>query len=492
MRLVIVGGGIAGLATAYYAQQAAAERNLPLAITLVERDARLGGKIVTDRPDGFVIEGGPDSFITQKPWALQLCRELGLEDRLIGTNDARKAVYVLRGGRLRRMPEGLLLVVPTQFRPFLTSRLISWRGKLRMGLDWFIPPRRESGDESLADFIRRRLGREALDVLAEPMMAGIHVADAERLSIQATFPRFVEIEQQHGSLIRGMLAARRARAKAPHPDGRAKTTVFMTLRGGLAELVGALERALHAEIVTGHAVARMARRDGRYTLTLDDGRALEADAVVLATPAYAAAALLRPLDADLAARLDAIRYVSTATVSLGYAAADFPHPLDGFGYVVPRSEPSRLLACTWTSTKFPQRAAPDSVLLRAFVGGPRAEELAALDDDALIALVREELGRTLGVQAAPRVARVFRWPRGNPQYDVGHLERVAAIEAACPSGVYLTGSAYRGVGIPDCVKQGQATARAVVADLRERAIAVVGAPPGGEPAARPRRAANGV
>ena len=464
-RLVIVGGGIAGLATAYYAQQAAAEHDLPLAITLVEREAHLGGKIVTDRPDGFVIEGGPDSFITQKPWALQLCRELGLEERLIGTNDARKAVYVLRGGRLRRMPEGLLLVVPTQFRPFLTSRLISWRGKLRMGLDWVIPPRRDPADESLADFIRRRLGQEALDVLAEPMMAGIHVADAERLSIQATFPRFVEIERRYGSLIRGMLAARRARAKAPRANGHGKTTVFMTLRGGLAELVDALERALHAEIVIGQAVSGLERTHDGYTLTLSGRRTLIADAVVLATPAYAAAELLRPLDADLAARLETIRYVSTATVSLGYAVADFPHPLDGFGYVVPRSESSRLLACTWTSTKFPQRAAPQSVLLRAFVGGPRDEALAALDEDALVALVREELARTLGVQAEPTVARVFRWRRANPQYDVGHLERVAALEAACPPGLYLTGSAYRGVGIPDCVKQGQATARAVVTRL---------------------------
>ena len=464
-RLVIVGGGIAGLATAYYAQQAAAEHDLPLAITLVEREAHLGGKIVTDRPDGFVIEGGPDSFITQKPWALQLCRELGLEERLIGTNDARKAVYVLRGGRLRRMPEGLLLVVPTQFRPFLTSRLISWRGKLRMGLDWVIPPRRDPADESLADFIRRRLGQEALDVLAEPMMAGIHVADAERLSIQATFPRFVEIERRYGSLIRGMLAARRARAKAPRANRHGKTTVFMTLRGGLAELVDALERALHAEIVIGQAASGLERTHDGYTLTLSGKRTLIADAVVLATPAYAAAELLRPLDADLAARLETIRYVSTATVSLGYAAADFPHPLDGFGYVVPRSESSRLLACTWTSTKFPQRAAPQSVLLRAFVGGPRDEALAALDEDALVALVREELARTLGVQAEPTVARVFRWRRANPQYDVGHLERVAALEAACPPGLYLTGSAYRGVGIPDCVKQGQATARAVVTRL---------------------------
>ncbi|MEW6577873.1 MAG: protoporphyrinogen oxidase, partial [Chloroflexota bacterium] len=357
--VVIVGGGIAGLATAYSMRQAVDDHGLQVKVTLVEREARSGGKIVTDTSSGFVIEGGPDSFITQKPWALQLCRELGLEERLVGTNDARRAVYVLRGGKLRKMPDGMLLIVPTRFMPFVTSDLISWPGKIRMGLDLFIKPRQDNSDESLADFIRRRLGREALEVLAEPMMAGIHVSDAETLSLRATFPRFVDIERKYGSLTRGMIAARQA--SAAHANGRdtGKTTMFMTLQGGLQELVSALERSINGEVRCNTSVTWLEPLPGGgYRVTLDDGATLDTDAVILATPAFVSADLLRDLAPELAGKLDAIRYVSTATVSLGYDADEFEHPLDGFGFVVSRHEPTRLLACTWTSTKFPQRAAP--------------------------------------------------------------------------------------------------------------------------------------
>jgi protoporphyrinogen/coproporphyrinogen III oxidase len=470
-KIVVVGGGVAGLATAYHAQKFAREAGEDVDITLVERDQVLGGKIATDTPDGFVIEGGPDSFITQKPWALELCRELGLEDRLMGTNDARRAVYILRDSELRKMPDGMLLIVPTKFMPFVTSNLISWPGKIRMGLDLFIPPRKDDTDESLADFIRRRLGQEALDVLAEPMMAGIHVSDAETLSLKATFPRFMTIEQKYGSLTRGMIAARRARAaagngEAQNGSGKAKT-VFMTLKNGLQELVTALQDAIQGEIITGCGVDDLQARDNGYALTLDNGRQLHADAVVLATPAFVSADLLRAQHPELGDRLDAIRYVSTATVSLGYDAAEFEHPLNGFGFVIPRKEPTRLLACTWTSTKFTHRAGPGTVLLRAFVGGPRREEFVGLDDDALVSLVREELRDILGVTAEPVIARAYRWQRGNPQYDVGHLERVDQIEALCPSGVFLTGSAYRGVGIPDCVKQGKAAAQQALDYIRQ-------------------------
>jgi oxygen-dependent protoporphyrinogen oxidase len=472
MRLAVVGGGIAGLATAYYAQKAAGDAGLPLDLTLIERDPALGGKIRTDIPDGFVIEGGPDSFITQKPWGIQLCRELGLEDCLVGTNDAMRTVYVLRGGKLRKMPDGMLLIVPTKFRPFATSNLISWPGKIRMGMDLFIPARTDESDESLGDFIRRRLGQEALDVLAEPMMAGIHVSDAETLSLKATFPRFIDIERKYGSLTRGMIASRKAAAqhKAASNGSTKPTTVFMTLQNGLQEMVAAIRGALRGEIITGCGVARLQPQASGYTLTLGDGRTLEADVVVLTTPSFAAADLLRDQNPALADKLDAIRYVSTATVSLGFDAAEFEHPLNGFGFVVPRKEPTRLLACTWTSTKFTHRSRPGTVLLRAFIGGPRREEYVFLDDDALITLVREELRAIMGVTAAPTVARVFRWQRGNPQYDVGHLDRMDEIDALCPPGLYLTGSAYRGVGIPDCVKQGQATAQQVIAYAAARKL----------------------
>lgn len=473
-KLVIVGGGIAGLSAAYYALQQARETGLPLDLTLIERAARLGGKIQTDTPDDFVIEGGPDSFITQKPWGLQLCRELGLENSLMGTNDAQRKVFVLRGGKLRQMPDGMLLIVPTKFMPFVTSNLISWPGKIRMGLDLFIPPRRDDTDESLADFIRRRLGREALDVLAEPLMAGIHVSDAETLSLQATFPRFINIEQKYGSLTRGMIAARKARVAAKKNNsngtGGQSTTVFMTLRNGLQELVAALEAAIRdagGTILTGVGVDGVQPSGGGYALALSDGRALDADSVALAIPGFDAAAMLDDTQPDLSAKLNAIRYVSTATVSLGFDADEFEHNLNGFGFVVPRKEPTRLLACTWTSTKFTHRAGPGKVLLRAFIGGPRREESVSLPDDELVALVREELAAIMGVKAEPIVARPYRWLRGNPQYDVGHLDRMDQIDALCPPGVYLTGSAFRGVGIPDCVKQGKATAEQAVAYLAQ-------------------------
>jgi len=462
MSTVIVGGGIAGLATAYRLRQS--DPSLP--ITLVERAPQLGGKIVTAEQEGFVVEGGPDSFLArQKPWGLELAHELGLSERLLFTNDERRNVYLLRRKRLRKMPDGLMLIVPTRFLPFALSSLISLPGKLRMALDLFIPPRRDESDESLGDFIRRRLGQEALDVLAEPMMAGIHVAEAERLSLQATFPRFSAIERKYGSLIRGMLAARQARAKAP-PSPLGETSLFVTLQGGLRELVAALEEALDGvEILAGRGVTALERADGGYSVHLDDGDRRQADAVVLAIPAHAAAALLAPLSAPLAGGLRAIRYVSTATVSLGYRREDVPHPLDGFGFVVPASEPCDILACTWTSTKFDHRAPDDAVLLRAFVGGPRREGLVAHDDATIIRTVRAEFRRILGIEARPTVARVFRWHDANPQYDVGHLERVSALEALCPPGLFLTGSAYRGVGIPDCVRQGTETAAQVRAYL---------------------------
>jgi oxygen-dependent protoporphyrinogen oxidase len=474
-QLVVVGGGIAGLATAYYAQKHAQAAGLDLAVTLVERDSRLGGKIATDTPDGFVIEGGPDSFITQKPWAIQLCRELGLEDRLMGTNDAQRGVFILRGGKLRKMPDGMMLIIPTKFMPFVTSNLISWPGKIRMGMDLFIPPRKDDSDESLGDFIRRRLGQEALDVLAEPMMAGIHVADAEKLSLKATFPRFIDTVRKYGSLTRGMIAAKKARTEAAknasnNGNGSTPTTIFMTLKNGLQEMVAALENTILGEggtIITGNGVQLIRQTGGAYALDLDDGRTLDADSVVLAVPGFAAAEMLSDLNPDLSDKLNAIRYVSTATVSLGFKADEFEHDLNGFGFVIPRKEPTRLLAMTWTSTKFTHRAGEGTVLLRAFIGGPRREEYVSLDDEALIALVREELATIMGVHATPTVARAYRWMRGNPQYDVGHLDRMDEIDTLCPAGLYLTGSAFRGVGIPDCVKQGQATAAQVVAYLGE-------------------------
>jgi oxygen-dependent protoporphyrinogen oxidase len=458
--VVIVGGGIAGLSTAYALQKQAEAAGLPLRLTLVEADNRLGGKIITRRRDGFVIEGGPDSFITQKPEAVALCRELGLGDQLIGTSEAARRVLIVQRRRLLEMPEGVRLVVPTRLWPFAVSPLISWPGKLRMAMDLFIPPRTDDGDESLADFLRRRLGQEALEKLGEPMMAGIHVADAERLSLLATFPRFRDIEKKHGSLIMGMLAARR---QAPSTRNGKRPSIFVTLRDGLDGLIEALTRAFRGEVMLGTRLVELRHRpagDPRFTLHCDDGRVLHADAVILASPARDSARLLAPWP-ELAGELAQIRYLSTATLSLAFERAAFEHPLDGSGFVIPRRERRTMLACTWTSTKFAGRAPTDGVLLRAFIGGPDGEAAALADEADLVAAVREELAELMGVRAVPLFHELFRWPHANPQYDVGHLRRVDQIEqmaAAILPGLFLTGSAYRGVGIPDCVAQGQQAA----------------------------------
>ncbi len=460
--VIIVGGGIAGLSTAYYLQKRAKAAGRPISCTLVEQDRRLGGKILTERIGDFVIEGGPDSFLTQKPWGMQLARELGLGDQIIGTNEERRKVFVLHRSRLQPLPDGVMLIVPTKFMPFVLSPLISPLGKLRMGLDLFIPPKRDGQDETLADFIRRRLGEEALDKIAEPLMSGIHNAESDRQSILATFPRFRALEEKYGSLIRGMLATRR-QARAAGPNGReASTSAFASLRGGLGDLVGALVSALsEISLLTGQRVEGIGYDPNGtqpYQVQLADGQVLAGDAVVLATPAYLAADLVAPFAPELATGLRAIRYVSTGTISLAYRRSEVGHPLNGFGFVIPRSERRWINACTWTSTKFSHRAPDDHVLLRVFFGGSRHPETVEWPDERLLAMVRDELRDIMGITASPVLARLYRWPLANPQYDVGHLGRVARLEALCPPGLYLTGSAYRGVGIPDCVRQGEETA----------------------------------
>lgn len=458
--IVVVGGGIAGLATAYYLQS---KPNVN--VTLVESDRRLGGKIVTERPDGFVIDGGPDSFLTQKPWAVELCQELGIGDRLIGTNEARRRVYVLWKKRLHVLPDGVLLIIPTRFTPFALSSLISPLGKLRMGMDLVIPPRRDLSDETVAAFVRRRLGSEALDKIAEPLMGGIHVSDPERQSLQASFPRFIDLERKHGSLIRGMVAARRKRAASPAAK---PLPTFMTLRGGVGELVDTLAAKVPAvRVISGQRAVGLERDgDERYQVRLEDGSALGAVAVVLATPAYVSGSLLGGVAPEVADGLARIRYVSTATVSFGYDAATLGHPLNGFGFVIPAKEDRAISACTWSSSKYENRAPAGRALVRCFVGGATHEERALVDDGAMVESAREELASLMGVRAEPQVTRIFRWTRANPQYDVGHLERLAEMEsrlAAGLPGVYLTGSPYRGVGIPDCVHNAQLTAERIMA-----------------------------
>jgi protoporphyrinogen/coproporphyrinogen III oxidase len=467
-RVAIIGGGIAGLATAYFLQER--DRGA-VEYTLIESAPTFGGKITSARENGFVVEGGPDSFITQKKSAIELCRALGLGDELIGTNDAARKVFVWSRGKLRPMPEGVMLIIPTRLTPFVRSSLISWPGKIRMGLDAVIPARREDGDESLAHFVRRRLGAEALDKIAEPMVAGIYVADAENLSLKSTFPRFLDMEKKYGSLLRGIAAQKMAakpsnnRSNGHSQKGQGTTTTFMTLRGGLQELTEAIVARLDPDaLLTNRRVVALKRDGEAYDLALSDGAHVRTDGVVFATPAYVTSELLRETDPALASKLQQIRYVSTATVSLGFQRTEISHSLEGFGFVVPRSEKRKILACTWSSTKFNHRAPEGYVLIRAFVGGAHAEQLAEQDEAALVEQVRGELRAMMGITAAPVLMKVYRWARANPQYEVGHAERVAEIDGLTRqhSGIYLAGAAYHGVGIPDCIEDGARVAEEIL------------------------------
>lgn len=471
--ILIIGGGISGLATAYYLQKQAAARNLKLTYTLVEKEATLGGKVVSQQRNGFVIEGAPDSFLTQKPWALALARELGLEAELIGTNDQQRSVYILHKGQLCPLPAGWRLTVPTQWWPLLTTSLLSPWAKIRALYDLFVPPRLDASDESLADFVTRRFGREVLDKLAAPIMAGIHIADPARLSIQSTFARYPDMEKQVGSLIIGsrqQMKATQAKAKAS-PDAGPKLPMFISFKGGMATLTEALTDCLTGQIVTGQAIETLQTTAAGHQARLADGSTIEADALIVTTPANIASQLLRQSQPDLATKLAAIRYISSATISLAYKKSEIDHPLDGFGFVVPKTEPCRLLACTWVSTKFDHRAPTDQVLLRAFVGGYTHENLADLPDEDLLTIVREELQQIMGITATPTEQVIYRWPKGTPQYDVGHLSRVAEIEtlaAQSSQPLYLTSSAFYGVGLPDCIHQAERTAQQLIESLMEK------------------------
>lgn len=460
MRIAVVGGGIAGLATVYNLQQKAKSAGLDLECTLIESDTRVGGKIVTHTEGGFTVEGGPDSFMTQKPWAMELCRELDLGDRLVGTNKISKQVWILWKGKLHKLPDGVLLIVPTRLQPFVFSTLITPWGKLRMGMDLVIPARRDGADETVASFVRRRLGNEALEKIAEPLMGGVHVSDPERQSLLASFPRFADIERKHGSLVRGMLAGR-----GSHSANGKALSPFMTLRGGLVELVSALEnRMTGTRTLLGRRALGVTRSEGGYRIAMDDGSQVEADGVVLATPARDAADLLAEMDGELAARLRAIRYVSTATVSLGYRRDTISHPVKGFGFVIPKGERRRITGCTWSSTKFEGRAPGDSVLLRCFLGGATDETPALAPEEEMVRTAREELKSLMGITAEPVLTKVYRWQAGHPQYDLGHLDRVAEIDRLCGShpGLALAGSSYRGIGIPDCIHSGATAAESLL------------------------------
>lgn len=445
--IVVIGGGIAGLATAYELHQ----RHIPF--TLLEATDRFGGVVFSEQVDGFTLDGGPDSLLIQKKDGIKLCEELGLGPRLVPTKLPRLA-YIQRGGKLHALPAASVLGIPTEWGPFIKSRLFTWTGKLRMGAEMFVPRRTDTADESIGAFMRRRFGNEATTYLAEPLLAGIHAGDVDRLSVRAMFPRFPEAEAKSGSLLR---AFRSQPKHAPSKDG-----AFKSLPGGLGELIRALEASLPASsMCLRTAAAAVERHSEGYRVRTRDGQSLDARAVVIATPAFATAALLDNTAPDIARACRDIPYASAVTVSLAFPRAAVQHPLNGSGFVVPRVENTGIMAGSWLSSKWPHRAPEGFVLLRAFLGGARDPEAITKPDRDIVDTAMAALRPLLGISGEPLFTRIYRWERANAQHEVGHLDRIAAIDRSLASrpGLFITGSGFRGVGIPDCIADGRATAR---------------------------------
>ncbi len=478
-RVVIVGGGIAGLSTAFALLEEAKKLNKPVQCTVLEAQPNWGGKIFTTRVDGLIVEGGPDSFLSIKPWALELIEKLGLSSQLINTNHSHGQTFAYSRGRLREFPQGLVSMVPTKMGPLFKSGLVSWPGIVRMAGDWCIPARKAgSPEESLASFFCRRFGQEAFDRLIEPLVAGIYAGDATELSVAATFPQFVDLEIKHGGLIKGALAQQHAR-RAPSAKNASSRSLFVSLQGGLSDLIERLVEVLQHEGVTlslGKGVTHVDRAPTseigrRWRVRLTDDEVIAADGLIFATPAFVSSRLLEDNSPDAARLLSQIPYASTATVSLAFPRTEVQSQLNGFGFVVPRVENRKLIAATWSSLKWAGRANPDESLIRCYVGGRGREAILDLDDDRMVGVVMSELQEMVGVQAQPCSAHVFRWKQAMPQYVMGHRDRVKAIRQCLTAhrGLYVTGAAYEGLGIPDCIRDGKNTAQALGAVLWKKA-----------------------
>jgi len=463
MSVVVVGGGITGLVAA----RDLAAAGVP--VTLVEAGSRLGGKILTERIGGFLVEAGPDSFLTTRPAAAELCRELGLGDRLIGTREPR-AVFIRHRKRLVPLPEGLALVLPTRLRPFLATPLFSPREKLRMGLDLFLRRTTLDGDESVGAFLRRRLGNALVERLAGPLLGGIYGTDVDQLSLLAVLPQLRAAERAHRSL----LLAGRAGPGAPRgPNGPPASSLFQSLAGGMGELVDALRAALErgsqlAVLRTSTVVEALEATPGGHFVRLSDGSTVKAEAVILAVPAAAAARLLEARIPAAARALRTIPFGSSVAVTLGFPEDGLPRPLRGHGFLVPPNDGLAISACTWSSAKWPGRAPAGSVLLRASLRAPDATLLAATDE-TLVAIARRDLVRSMDLRGELTLTHVARWPDAMPRYTVGHLDRVQAARAALAAtpGIVLAGASFGGVGLPDCIAQGRAAAAQVLGWLGE-------------------------
>jgi len=464
--VVVVGGGITGLAAAVRL----VETDPSLQLRLIEAGSRLGGVLQTENRDGYLIERGADNFITNLPWGLELARRVGLEDDLLRTNPTRRRALVVARGRLQPVPDGFLLMQPQQCWPIVRSPILSLVGKLRLAAECLIPRRRESADESLASFVRRRLGREAFERLVQPLVGGIYTADPEKLSMAATLKRFQDMEREHGSLIRAALR-RRPTARDGQSDSGARYSLFVAPRQGMSSLIDAAAQRLPAGAVQlGTRVDRIDRDvSGSWRLSLSDGTTQSCGGLILATPAGQAARLVEPIQARAAELLAGIPHASSAVVCLGYRRSDIAAPLEGFGFVVPAVENRQILAASFASLKFPGRAPDDAVLIRVFIGGALQQHLLERDDQQLIDISRSELAELIGAAGRPQLTEVVRWPRTMPQYHLGHLERIGELEqlvAAIPN-LEIAGNAYHGVGIPQCIESGQRAAERLLATIQK-------------------------
>jgi oxygen-dependent protoporphyrinogen oxidase len=471
-RVVIIGGGIAGLAAAHRIVELKNESRLNIDVALLEASARLGGTIATERTGEFLLEAGPDSFITEKPWALSLCERIGLASRLVSTQAAYQKIYVVHNGKLEALPEGFFLLAPTRLWPFFRTSIFSWKGKLRMAGELLMPRAKTGGaDESLGEFVRRRFGAEALERVAQPLVGGIYASDPDKLSLGATMPRFLEMERRQRSVILAMWSAERKRARQREAGSGARWSLFVSLAGGMQELVDVVARRLPEGCVRlNNRVKSLRFVDKSWRVTTGGNETLEADAVILALPAFRAAEITIAVDSTAARELGQISYASTATVSLAYKLKDFPQPPNGFGFVVPALEKRKIIACTFSSLKYPGRAPAGTVLLRAFVGGVLQHDLFRNEDDAMEKNVRAEIASLLGVRGEPLLTRIWRHPDSMPQYHVGHRERIQRIETALARfpTLALAGGAYHGVGISDCVRTGENAAEGVIEALGNR------------------------
>lgn len=471
--VVIIGGGISGLSAAFYTHRLLKEAGVQVNMTVLEKDREWGGKVQTIRQDGFVMEKGPDSFLARKTPIIDLTRELGLEDTLVATNPQAKKTYILHNGRLHPMPPGLALGIPTQWKPFLNSGLISPIGKARAAMDLLIPRRKEEGDEALGDFLERRLGKEVLENICEPLLAGIYAGDTHKLSLQSTFPQFQAMEQKRRSLILGMTRSRQQTTPTAGVPEAVSRSMFLSYQDGLGSLIDSLTGYLREEgvrMLTGQTVTSLQKHpQGGASLTLEGGQELEADCVIAAVPTFVLPRLLPNLPA--VARLAEMPYVSVANFVAAYDRKSISKELDASGFLVPRKEGRFITACTWTSSKWKHTAPDDKVLIRGYIGRSGEEQWQQLSDETLSANVRKELKELLGIEAKPLFSRINRWEQSMPQYPVGHLETIKQARretAEYLPGLWLTGSGFHGVGLPDCIRQGKEAAQELASYWQKR------------------------